>query len=250
MYKSCFIALLAFPAALYSQDLGHAGASASDAGSSISSSAVSGLAISSSAISSSADSSSTDGTAAEAPAPMAAAGTAQVDSSSQGFFSRGVFMRRKKDTPVGSFTASYVYRYAPDLFGADRSQMGWSAVPEVNFTKYVGLQAEFTGLYTRSIYPGTNQFMAAAGPRFTLAPHRKITPFAFAEGGMIRTTHQLSDVSDWNPVVTGGIGFDYKISHSVAFQLVPGEYMGQKQDDGDWNHSFVAKAGITFNLFR
>jgi hypothetical protein len=151
---------------------------------------------------------------------------------------------------VGSFTASYVYRYDPDLAGASRSQMGWSATPEVNFTKYLGLQAEFTGLYTRSIYPGTNQLMMAAGPRFTFAPHRKITPFVFAEGGEIRTTQQLSDVTDWNPVATGGIGFDYKITKKIAFQLIPGEYVGEKLDNGDWNHSFMAKAGVTFNLFK
>jgi hypothetical protein len=174
----------------------------------------------------------------------------QSQAASGGFFSRGIFTPSVHDAPVGSLTASYVYQYAPDLVGADRSLMGWSATPEVNFTKYLGLQAEFTSLYMRSVYPGQNRLLMAAGPRFNFAPHSRFSPFAFGEGGEIRATRQLSDVSDWNPVATGGIGIDFKISRGISFQLIPGEYVGQVQDDNSWNHSFMTKAGITFNLYR
>jgi len=183
-------------------------------------------------------------------APTATVAAPQQTTAQGGFFRRGFFAPSVHDAPVASFTASYVYQYAPNYVGADRSLMGWSATPEVNFTKYLGLQAEFTGLYMRSVYPGQNRLMMAAGPRFTFAPHSKFTPFVFAEGGEIRATQQLSDVSDWNPVATGGIGVNYKISRGIAFQLIPGEYVGQVQDDGTWNHSFMTKAGITFNLYK
>jgi hypothetical protein len=169
---------------------------------------------------------------------------------SGGFFRRGVFAPTLHDAPVGTFTASYVYQYAPDLVGADRSLMGWSATPEVNFTKHLGLQAEFTGLYMRGVFPGQSRLMMAAGPRFTFTPHRRITPFAFIEGGEVRATTKGNDISDWNPVASGGIGFDYKISRGVSFQLIPGQYVAQLQDDHDWNHSFMTKAGITFNLYK
>jgi hypothetical protein len=230
MYKLCLVALLAVPVSLLSQT-----------GQSTSTSTV----IASDSLSSS---SSNDVMAAS---PSAAAAP-QLNSSDGGFFSRGLFARSRKDTPVATFTASYVYRYAPGLFGADRSQMGWSAVPQVSFTKYVGLQADFTSLYTRSIYPGTSQLMIAAGPRFTFAPRSRFTPFVFMEGGQIRTTQQSSHNSDWNTVAVGGFGMDFKAGKGkgVAFQLVPGEYVGQYMDDGSWNHSFMAKAGITFNLFK
>lgn len=187
-----------------------------------------------------------------APDSAAAGGSSaqQPQATSGGFFSRGVFTPSMHDAPVGSFTASYVYQYAPDLVGANRSLMGWSATPEVNFTKYLGLQAEFTSLYMRSVYPGQDRLMMAAGPRFNFAPHSRFTPFAFAEGGEIRATRKLSDVSDWNPVATGGIGLNYKISRGMSFQLIPGEYVGQLQDDNSWNHSFMTKAGITFNLYK
>jgi len=233
MYKLWLIALLAVPGSLLSQ---------TDQSTSTS------TVIASDSVSSSNDGMAASSTVAASPAVAAP----QQGSSDAGFFGRGLFARPRKDTPVATFTASYVYRYAPDLFGADRSQMGWSAVPQVNFTKYVGLQADFTSLYTRSIYPGTSQLMIAAGPRFTFAPRSRFTPFVFMEGGQIRTTRQLSHGSDWNTVAAGGFGMDFKVGKAkgLAFQLVPGEYVGQYMDDGSWNHSFMAKAGITFNLFK
>jgi hypothetical protein len=183
-------------------------------------------------------------------ASATAAVAAPQTTGSGGFFKRGVFTPTLHDSPVGTFTASYVYQYAPNLVGADRSLMGWSATPEVNFTKYLGLQAEFTGLYMRSVFPAQSRLMIAAGPRVNFAPHGRIRPFAFIEGGEVRLTSQGSDISDWNPVASGGIGFDYKITRGVSFQLIPGQYVAQLQDDHDWNHSFMAKAGITFNLYK
>jgi hypothetical protein len=227
MYRICLALLLTVPAGLSAQ---------SSDGASSSSSTVA-----------SASDATTSGAAA---APADSAAPAPQAASSQRFFDRGVFTARKHDTPVGSFTASYVYQYAPNEDGANRSLMGWSATPEVNFTKYIGLQAEFTSLYMRSVYPGQSRLMMAAGPRFTFAPHSKLTPFAFAEAGQMRSTAQLSDVSDWNTVAAGGIGFDYKVTRGMAFQLIPGEYVGQQMDNGDWNHTFMSKAGITFNLYK
>src|ERR1700733_10385012 len=118
MYKVCLTLLLALPVALYAQ------------GPDSQSSSVSGTV------------SGTSGSAMVAN---------QQPATSGGFFSRGVFAPSLHDAPVGSFTASYVYQFAPNLVGADRSLMGWSATPEVNFTKYLGLQAEFTGLYMRAV---------------------------------------------------------------------------------------------------
>jgi hypothetical protein len=234
MYKLYLIVILALPSSLLSQSV--SGASSS-------------IVASSDSTSWSSDGASSNSNERTASTPVA--GT-QQGSSDQGFFSRGLFARPRKDTPVATFTASYVYRFAPDLFGANRSQMGWSAVPHVSFTKYVGLQADFTSLYTRAIYPGANQLMIAAGPRFTFAPRSRFTPFVFMEGGQIRTTRQSSHNSDWNTVAVGGFGMDFKAGKGkgMAFQLVPGEYVGQYMDDGSWNHSFMAKAGITFNLFK
>ena len=152
--------------------------------------------------------------------------------------------------PNGSLTASYVYVFNDAQNGHNRSLMGWSAVPEVNFTKHLGLEGDFASLYVRSIYPGQGRLLIAAGPRFNFAPRSKFTPFIFAEGGEMRLTTQYSPIKDWNPVAKGGFGFEYRVSRGMAITLVPGEYLGQYQDNGSWNHSFTTRVGITFNLFK
>jgi hypothetical protein len=152
--------------------------------------------------------------------------------------------------PVGSFTAGYIFTFTDSQTGHNRSLMGWSAVPEVTLYKTIGLQTEFSGLYVRSVYPGENRFLAAAGPRYTFAPRSRFTPFVYAEAGEMRSTSQATRDSDWNPVVKGGFGFEHKIAGGIAFQLIPGEYVGEQLDDHSWEHSFSARAGITFNLYR
>jgi len=153
-------------------------------------------------------------------------------------------------TLVGSLTESMVYVFNDAQYGHNLSMFGWSAVPEVNLTRHLGFQADFTSLYVRSVYPGQTKFVAAAGPKFTFAPRYKVTPFIFAEGGEMRLSAQHSLIKDWNPVGKGGFGFEYRVSRGLSLTLVPGEYLGQYLDNGAWNHSFTSRAGITFNFDR
>jgi hypothetical protein len=217
MYRACLLFLLAVPVALHSQSFVNSSSSTSDGGSA----EVAAVSIDQ-----------------QQPVP------------SGGFFRRGMFTPSVHDAPVATFTASYTYQYAPDYVGADRSLMGWSATPEVNFAKYLGLQAEFTGLYMRSVYPGQNRLMMAAGPRINFMPHSRFAPFVFMEGGEIRATNKATDIADWNPVASAGFGVNHKLSRGISLQLIPGQYIGQLQDNGSWNHSFMTKAGITFNLYK
>ena len=170
------------------------------------------------------------------------------------FFPTGrLFGERIKDVhqnPVASFTAGYVYTFTDSQTGNNRSIMGWSAMPEVRLAKYFDLQADFQGLYVRSVYPGQNKFVAAAGPRFTFAPRSRFTPFVYAEGGEVRLTNQFSRDDDWNPIVKGGFGFEHKLSRGIALQLIPGEYTGQQLDNHLWEDSYSARAGITFDLYK
>ncbi|WP_169747076.1 hypothetical protein [Edaphobacter aggregans] len=139
-------------------------------------------------------------------------------------------------------TSSYV---------GNRSLMGWSVVPTYNFTRHLGFQADFTSLYMRGVVVGEKRLLIAAGPRYTFAPRSRFTPFAYAEAGEMRTTTKANDVSDWNPVVRTGIGFDCKGIYGLGFQIIPAEYIGEKVEWRDtWNHSFAARAGIVFNLYK
>jgi len=152
--------------------------------------------------------------------------------------------------PVASLTESAVYDFNDAQYGHNRSLWGWSAVPEVNLTRHLGMEGDFAILYMQSVYPGQSRFLMAAGPRYTFAPRSRVTPFLFAEGGEMRLSAQKSLVKDWNPIGKGGFGFEYRVSRGVALTLVPGEYLGQYQDDGSWNHNFTTRAGLTWNLYR
>jgi hypothetical protein len=158
--------------------------------------------------------------------------------------------RPEKKAPVGSFAATFTYEGLGDIAGHPRTLLGWTATPEINFTKHLGLQADFTSLYVRSIYPGQTRFLMAAGPRINLAPRSKVTPFIFMEGGEVRLSTKANPTKDWNPVAKGGIGFDYKIAHGFGFELIPGEYIAQYNSNDIWTHNFSARAGVVFSFFR
>ena len=152
--------------------------------------------------------------------------------------------------PVGSLTESMVYVFNDAQYGHNRSMFGWSVVPAVDLTHHLSFEGDFATLYIRSIYPGQSRFLVAAGPRFDFAPRYKVTPFIFAEGGEMRLSTQYSPIKDWNPVGKGGFGFEYHISPGIGVTLVPGEYLGQYLDNGVWNHSYTARVGITWNLYK
>jgi hypothetical protein len=155
-----------------------------------------------------------------------------------------------RQAPAGSLTESFVYVFNDAQNGHNRSLMGWSVVPEINLAKRFGLEGDFASLYVRSVYPGQGRLLIAAGPRYTFAPRSKVTPFVFAEGGEMRLSTQFSPIKDWNPVAKGGFGFEYRVTPGFALTLVPGEYLGQYQDNGLWKHSFTSRVGLTFSLRR
>jgi hypothetical protein len=154
------------------------------------------------------------------------------------------------NTPAISITASGAYVFNDAQYGHNRSWFGWSVVPDLNVTRHLGQQAEFTSFYVRSAYPAQSRLVMAAGPRYTFDPHFKAIPFIFAEGGEMRLSGQRTLAVDWNPVAIGGFGLEYRVTPRFALTLVPGEYLGQLQDDGSWNHSYSTRVAFTFNMYR
>lgn len=154
-------------------------------------------------------------------------------------------------TPIASVAMQYNYMFQTSPYVGNRSLMGWSVIPEVNFTRHIGFQGDFTSLYMRGVAVGEKRLLLAAGPRYTFAPRSHFTPFVYGEGGEMRTTTKANDISDWNPVARAGVGLEMKGFHGIGFQLIPGEYTGEKVEWRDqWNHSFSARAGIVFNLYK
>lgn len=168
--------------------------------------------------------------------------------------STGTARPARRQAPVASFAVHYNYAFQTSSYMGNRSLMGWSALPEVNLTRHIGFQADFTALTMRGVNVDENRLLIAAGPRYTLAPRSLFTPFIYGEGGEMRSRSSavgVSDVVDWNPATRAGIGFDIKSKHGIGFEIIPAEYIGEKVEWRDqWNHSFSARAGIVFNLYK
>jgi len=160
-------------------------------------------------------------------------------------------VKKNSAVPVGSLTLSYVYLFQTSPSEPNRSMMGFSAMPEVNFTRHLGFQGDFTSLYVRSVPYNQRRLILAAGPRYTIFRHDRFSPFVYGEGGEMRSISSQNNVVDWNPVAKAGVGVDMKLTRGISFQLIPGEYQGERLDwNSQWNHSFSARAGITFNLYK
>jgi hypothetical protein len=156
----------------------------------------------------------------------------------------------QRSTPAISLTASGAYVFNDAQYGHNRSWFGWSVVPDLNFTRHLGLEADFASFYIRSIYPGQSRLILAAGPRYILTRRPRVSSFVFAEGGEMRLSSQRTLAVDWNPVAKGGFGLEYRVTPGFALTLVPGEYLGQIRNDGSWNHSYSTRVGFTFNMYR
>jgi hypothetical protein len=155
-----------------------------------------------------------------------------------------------REAQVGSVSESFVYAEVPGLYGANRSLVGFAVTPEINLMSKVGLQADFETMSVRGIlYPDQSRIILAAGPRVSFAPLLHVNPFVYAEAGEMRLSIEYAPI-DWNPVVKGGFGFDYKVAKHFSLQLIPGEYLGQYQDNGRWLNGFSSRVGIKFSLVR
>ncbi|MBS1814000.1 MAG: hypothetical protein JSS87_03895 [Acidobacteria bacterium] len=131
---------------------------------------------------------------------------------------------------------------------------GWTATAEANVMKHIGMQVDFLTLYNTQSNPRMTKFGVLAGPRYTLNPYWKATPFVFGEAGEVRTTYGQENPanhpgSDWNPAAKAGIGFDVKLGRNFAFQAVPAEWMGERFDrSGHWQNNYQARVGFVFYL--
>jgi hypothetical protein len=151
--------------------------------------------------------------------------------------------------PVGSITATGSYIFGESEGGSDHTLWGWSAAPEINITRRIGLQAEIGSYYER-INPGEKRLVLTAGPRYNFSPVLKLWPFVYAEGGEMKLSFKNSSYTDWDPVARVGIGFEHRILRNVSVTVVPAEYLAHNLDAGGWTHDFSAHAGFTYNFYR
>jgi hypothetical protein len=151
--------------------------------------------------------------------------------------------------PVASLTLNASYMDGERTFGHNHPFWGWSASPQFNFTRHIGLVAEVDNSYEGSISPGERRLFLTAGPKYTFDPIHRVRPFVFAQAGEVRLTFTRSTYRDWDPVAETGVGFVYPLTRTVSFTVIPGEWIAHNLDGGGWTNDFAARAGFTINFF-
>lgn len=157
-----------------------------------------------------------------------------------------------EEIPFISFGAgfSYLQTDITDAPGGEgTSQIGWYILPEVHITRYLAVIGDQTNFQDYHAHAGENVHGFAGGPLYSpFAPYHGITPYVFAEGGSLRVSK--GGVTNWDPAAIGGVGMNVKITHSLAFQFIPAEYVATKLPNGEWESSYTSKAGIVLTNFR
>ncbi len=157
----------------------------------------------------------------------------------------------QKEVPFVSIAVGFTYLQT-DLTnvpgGAVSYQLGWYGIPELHLTKHISVIADFTNFSNYHARSGDeNVHGFTGGPLYALPVHG-VTTFVFAEGGAIRDSK--AGQIEWNAAAVGGLGFNLKLTHALAFQVVPGEYVATHLPNGNWQSNFNAKAGFVLNTFR
>lgn len=157
-----------------------------------------------------------------------------------------------EEIPFISFGAgfSYLQTDVTDTPGGEgTSQIGWYVLPEVHITRYLSVIGDQTNFQDYHAHAGENVHGFAGGPLYSpFAPYHGITPYVFAEGGSFRVSQ--GGVTNWDAAAIGGVGMNVKITHSLAFQFIPAEYVATKLPNGEWESSYTSKAGIVLTNFR
>jgi opacity protein-like surface antigen len=198
--------------------------------------------------------------ASTATVAMAQDGQDSASTSQMATYGKQTAMQPAKDRKLrGSlaFTGVFTRQWTVDQPGVnDRLLAGWGVMPEINFTKRLGLQADFVSSYTSGVYPVENKLSMMAGPRYTLNPRWRGTPFVFGEAGETRTGigrnmfgTQTHPGIDWNPTASAGVGFDLNLTPRFGLEFVPAEWTGERFDyNGQWQNNYQARFGFVFNL--
>ena len=131
-----------------------------------------------------------------------------------------------QEVPVFSAAAGFTYLQT-NLTGVNGGStgyvLGWYGIPEVHFTKHVSVLGDFTNFYNYHAHTEENVRGFTGGPVYALSPLLGITAYGFVEGGAVRDS-KLGAVS-WNAATVGGVGLNFKLTHALAFQVIPGEYV-------------------------
>ncbi|MBS1789376.1 MAG: outer membrane beta-barrel protein [Acidobacteria bacterium] len=164
---------------------------------------------------------------------------------------------KAQSAPKAEIFGGYSYLHADDADdGLDLH--GWNASAAINFTKYAGIVADFSGHYdTATLAPGVRADLSAylflVGPRFTYREHKVLQPFGHVLLGAARSTTKTLgplgtvkfDDSAFAMAVGGGL--DAKVHDNLAIRLFQADYVLTRFND-DSQHNFRLSTGLVLRL--
>ena len=180
--------------------------------------------------------------------PTASTEQGILSARADGYAARAVLPQEKRPIVALSFGVSYLHLDLTNTGDAHSGDLlGWYAIPQLNFTHHWGVIADFNNLYDWPSDRGENIHGITGGPVYML-PLARATPFVFVEGGEVRDSYQGSVT--WTPAGVGGLGVNVKLTPLLAFQLVPAEWVENRNASSNWQGNYNAKAGLVLTWER
>ncbi len=155
-----------------------------------------------------------------------------------------------QDRPIYSTAVGIIYLQTDlkNVSGGTGSYLlGWYGIPQIYFTKHLSGIGDFANFYNFHAHQSTNVHSFLGGFAYGEKLGGVIV-YPFVLGGDIRTSN--AGTITWTPAAAGGIGVNLKLSHAVALQVIPGEYITNVLPNGHWQSNYSARAGFVFTSFK
>lgn len=163
-----------------------------------------------------------------------------------------------QEAPKAEIFGGYSYlRFNPDGPSNSLDMNGWNASAAVNFTKYAGIVADFSGHYDEISFTGgkvdISSYLFLVGPRFSLRKNETVTPFGHVLLGAMRAhasantlAGRIKDNDSAFAMAIGG-GVDAKVTKNLAVRIFQADYVLTRFDDETQNN-FRVSTGLVLRL--
>jgi hypothetical protein len=153
--------------------------------------------------------------------------------------------------PIGAVSLGYLYIASEEAPGTWQYHLhGFFAIPQINVNHWLSFIGDFTSSYNTSAGARQNVQARLGGVVFTAKSSAKISPFGFADAGVVRDSNDGTVKSA--PAFAVGGGLSMKLTKRVGLLFIPGEYIKTwpPTDPNNTLNNFTARFGITIPLYR
>jgi opacity protein-like surface antigen len=155
-----------------------------------------------------------------------------------------------QENPKAEIFGGYQYTHVSPGQGFPGDNLnGWNASVSGYFNKYLGISADFSGIYGNVAGVSTHVYPYLFGPIVRFPNSSKITPFAHALFGAAHSRFSdlgLSTTDNSFAMAFGG-GLDANINSRFAVRLAQADYLHTQLFDST-QHNFRYSAGIVIKF--